>query len=157
MFTEEELKKTDEIRSHYPDAQSALMGVLHLYQDKFGYISDDGILYIANLLAIPPETVLGVVTFYEMYHQHPVGKYNLQVCTNVSCLLCGSDMVLGTLKEELGIGIGGMTADGKFSIHEAECLGSCGTAPMMSVNKTYHESLTAEKIRALVGELKANA
>ena len=154
MFTEEELKKIDEIRSHYPDAQSALMGVLHLYQDKFGYISDDGILYVANLLGIPPETVLGVVTFYEMYHQHPVGKYNLQVCTNVSCLLCGSDMVLNTLKETIGIGIGEMTQDGKFSIHEAECLGSCGTAPMISVNKTYHESLTPEKIRVLIKELE---
>ena len=154
MFNEEELKKVEEIRSHYPEAQAAVMGVLHMYQDKFGCISDDGILYVAGLLGIPPEKVLGVVTFYEMYTQHPSGKYNLHVCTNVSCLLCGSDMVLSTLKETLGIGIGEMTPDGKFSIHEAECLGSCGTAPMISVNKKYHESLTPEKIRALVKELE---
>jgi NADH-quinone oxidoreductase subunit E len=154
MFTEEELKQVEEIRSHYPDGQSALMGVLHLMQDKEGHISEEAMTYIAELLGIPAEKVLGVVTFYEMYTQHPAGKYNLHVCTNVSCLLCGSDMVLSTLKETIGIGIGEMTADGLFSIHEAECLGSCGTAPMISVNKKYHESLTPEKIRALIGELK---
>jgi NADH-quinone oxidoreductase subunit E len=154
MLTPEELARVEELKSRYPTTQSAVMGVLHMMQDKYGHISDEAARYVAELLRIPVESVLGVVTFYEMYHQHPLGRYNLQVCTNVSCLLCGSDMVLKTLKEKIGIGIGETTSDGMFTIHEAECLGSCGTAPMMSVNKDYHEKLTPEKIRSIIDELK---
>ena len=157
MFTEEELQQVQEIRSHYPTNLAAVMGVLHMVQDKYGYISDEAITAVAKLLDIPEENVLGVVTFYEMYHQHPTGKYKLQVCTNVSCLLCGSDMVLKTIKDKIGIGIGETTADGLFSVHEVECLGSCGTAPVISVNKEYHEKLTPESINALIDNLKARA
>ncbi len=157
MFTEEELQQVQEIRSHYPTNLAAVMGVLHMVQDKYGYISDEAITSVAKLLDIPEENVLGVVTFYEMYHQHPTGKYKLQVCTNVSCLLCGSDMVLKTIKDKIGIGIGETTADGLFSVHEVECLGSCGTAPVVSVNKEYHEKLTPESINALIDNLKARA
>lgn len=157
MFTEEELQQVQEIRSHYPTNLAAVMGVLHMVQDKYGYISDEAITSVATLLDIPEENVLGVVTFYEMYHQHPTGKYKLQVCTNVSCLLCGSDMVLKTIKDKIGIGIGETTADGLFSVHEVECLGSCGTAPVVSVNKEYHEKLTPESINALIDNLKARA
>lgn len=157
MFTEEELQQVQEIRSHYPTNLAAVMGVLHMVQDKYGYISDEAITSVAKLLDIPEENVLGVVTFYEMYHQHPTGKFKLQVCTNVSCLLCGSDMVLKTIKDKIGIGIGETTADGLFSVHEVECLGSCGTAPVVSVNKEYHEKLTPESINALIDNLKARA
>ncbi len=157
MFTEEELQQVQEIRSHYPTNLAAVMGVLHMVQDKYGYISDEAITSVAKLLDIPEENVLGVVTFYEMYHQHPTGKYKLQVCTNVSCLLCGSDMVLKTIKDKIGIGIVETTADGLFSVHEVECLGSCGTAPVVSVNKEYHEKLTPESINALIDNLKARA
>ncbi len=131
------------------------MGVLHMYQDKYGHVPDEGITYVAKLLDVPEETVFGVVTFYEMYHQHPTGKYKLQVCTNVSCMLCDSDMVLRTIREKIGIGIGEMTADGMFSVHEVECLGSCGTAPVLSLNKQYHDNLTPEKIHELIDTLKA--
>lgn len=155
MFGEEELKQVEELKSHYPTNLSAVMGVLHMYQDKYGYISEEGISYIAKLLEVPEENVLGVVTFYEMYHRHKTGKYKLQVCTNVSCMLRGSDMVLKTINDKIGIGIGETTDDGLFSVHEAECLGSCGTAPMMSVNKDYHENLTPEKINELIDALKA--
>jgi len=155
MFTEEELQKVQEIRSHYPTNLAAVMGVLHMMQDKYGMISDEAVSYVAKLIDVPEENVLGVVSFYEMYHQHPTGKYKLQVCTNVSCMLCGSDMVQKTIKANIGIGIGEMTEDGLFSVHEAECLGSCGTAPMISVNKTYYDRLNPEKINALIDELKA--
>lgn len=155
MFTEEELQKVKEIRSHYPTNLAAVMGVLHMYQDKFGYVAEEGIAYVAKVIDVPVEHVLGVATFYEMYHQHPTGKHKLQVCTNVSCMLCNSDMVLRTIKEEIGIGIGEMTEDGMFSMHEVECLGSCGTAPVVSVNKQYHENLTPEKIHELIVTLKA--
>lgn len=155
MFTPEELAQIDELRSHYPTSHAAVMGVLHMMQDKYGCVSEDGCRYVAELLQIPAEHVHGVVSFYEMYHEHPIGTYNLQVCTNVSCLLCGSDMVLSALREKLGIGAGETTPDGMFTIHEAECLGSCGTAPMMSVNKTFAEHLTREKIHALIDDLRA--
>ena len=157
MFTEEELKKVQEIRSHYPENHGAVMGVLHMVQDKYGCISEEHIREVAALLEIPEEHVLGVVTFYEMYHQHPTGTYKLQVCTNVSCMLCNSDMVLDTIRKKIGIGIGETTPDGKFSVHEVECLGSCGTAPVMSLNKQYHQNLTPEKINQLLDELSAKA
>ena len=155
MFTEEELKKVEEIKSHYPENRAAVMGVLHMYQDKYGHIPDEGVLYVAGLLDLPEEHVLGVATFYEMYHQHPTGKFKLQVCTNVSCMLCNSDMVLDTIKSKIGIGIGETSEDGRFSVHEAECLGSCGTAPVISVNKTYYQSLTPEKINTILDKYAA--
>jgi NADH-quinone oxidoreductase E subunit len=155
MLTQEELAKIEEIRSHYPTGLAAVMGVLHLYQDKYGHISLDSEHEIAALLGIPVESVHGVVTFYEMYQEHKHGEHVLWVCTNVSCLLCGSDMVLDTLKQRLGIGLGETTPDGLFTIHEAECLGSCGTAPVMSINKQYRENLTPEKINAVIDELAA--
>ena len=157
MFSKEDLAKVEDIKSHYPTGLGAVMGVLHLYQDRHGWVSDEGAEYIAGLLGIPVESVLGVVSFYEMYHQHPIGKYNLQVCTNVSCLLCGSDTVLATLREKLGIGPGETTADGLFTIHEAECLGSCGTAPMMSVNKDYFEKLTPANVTEVIERLRSES
>lgn len=157
MFTPEELARVEVIKSHYPTPLGAVMGVLHMMQDKYGYISDEASQYVADLLGVPVENVLGVVTFYEMYHQHKAGRYHLHVCTNVSCLLCGSDMVLSTLKQRLGIGVGETTPDNLFTISEAECLGSCGTAPMISVNKQYHEKLTPEKITTLIDDLEKAA
>ena len=153
MLTQEELAKIEAIRSHYPTNLAAVMGVLHLYQDKYGCVSLESEREIASMLDIPVESVHGVVTFYEMYMEHKHGTHVLWVCTNVSCLLCGSDMVLETLKRRLGIGVGETTPDGLFTIHEAECLGSCGTAPVLSINKQYKENLTPEKINAVIDEL----
>jgi NADH-quinone oxidoreductase subunit E len=157
MFTDEELRQVDEIRSHYPTPLGAVMGLLHMLQDKYGHISGEAVTYTADLLGIPPENVLGVVSFYEMYHEHPTARFDLQVCTNVSCLLRGSDAVLEALRRRLGIGLGERTADGRFMIHEAECLGSCGTAPVLSLHKKYHENLTPEKVDALVDQLLQEA
>ncbi|MAT39925.1 MAG: NAD(P)H-dependent oxidoreductase subunit E [Ectothiorhodospiraceae bacterium] len=155
MFTEQELAHVEELKSRYPEKQAAIMGVLHIMQDKYGYIDEERATYVAELLELPPEHVLGVISFYEMYHDHPTGKYKLQVCTNVSCMLRNSDMVIATIKERLGIAMGEQTEDGLFSLHEAECLGSCGTAPMMSVNKDYHENLTPESINAAIDSIYA--
>ena len=155
MFTTEELQTVEAIRARYPTSLAALMPVLHFYQDKYQYVSLEGMQYISRLLDVPVEHILGVVTFYEMYHEHPLGKFNLQVCTNVSCLLRDSDMVLDVIRKKIGIGPGETTADKKFTVHEAECLGSCGTAPMMSVNKDYHENLTRENVSTLIDQLLA--
>lgn len=155
LFTTEELARVEELRSHYPTPLAAVMGVLHMVQNKYGVITHERIEEVAALLGVPAENVLGVVTFYEMYHQHPLGKFHLQVCTNVSCMLRGSDAVMDTIRRRLDIQPGETTADGRFTLREVECLGSCGTAPMMSVNHTYRENLTPERVNAIIDELLA--
>ena len=152
-FTEENLKKLEEAKSHYPTADAAVMPALWLAQEQFGWLSADVMKYVGSLLNIPFEHVLGVAEFYTMYNKKPVGKYHLQVCTNVSCMLCGGYDVVDYISDKLNIGIGETTPDGKFTLIEAECLGSCGTAPMMQVNNYYEENLTKDKIDSLIEKL----
>jgi len=145
-FTDQSLKKLEEARTHYPTADAALMPALWIAQEQFGWISTDVMKYVGELLGIPFEHVLGVAEFYTMYNKKPVGKYHLQVCTNVSCMLCGGYDVVDYISNKLDIKPGETTNDGKFTLIEAECLGSCGTAPMMQVNNYYEENLTKDKI-----------
>lgn len=154
-FTEENLKKLEEIKSRYPSVQSAVMPALWLAQYQFGWLSHDVIKYVGQTLGIPFEKVLGVAEFYTMYNKKPVGKHHLQVCTNVSCMLCGGYDVVDYISEKLNIRTGETTADNMFTLSEAECLGSCGTAPMMQVNDFYEEDLTKEKIDRILSELSS--
>jgi NADH-quinone oxidoreductase subunit E len=110
--------------------------------------------YVASLLNLPVHHVYGVVTFYTMFNTKPVGKYHLQVCTNVSCQLRGAERIVNHVCHRLGVRKGEMTTDKKFSVVEVECLGSCGTAPMMQVNDDYHENLTNEKVDELLSAFK---
>ncbi len=152
-FTEENLKKLEEAKSHYPTNDAALMSALWLAQYQFGWLSTDVMKYVGNLLNIPYEHVLGVAEFYTMYNKKPVGKHHLQVCTNVSCMLCGGYDVVDYISNKLYISVGETTPDGKFTLIEAECLGSCGTAPMMQINDYYEENLTKDKIDAILDKL----
>jgi NADH-quinone oxidoreductase E subunit len=152
-FTEENLKNLEEIKSRYPDTQSAVMHALWLAQYQFGWLSDDVLRYVGGLLNMPLEKVLGVAEFYTMYNKKPVGKYHLQVCTNISCMLCGGYDVVDYLSQKLNINVGETTADNIFTLSEAECLGSCGTAPMMQVNDFYEEDLSKEKIDKIISDL----
>jgi NADH-quinone oxidoreductase E subunit len=152
-FTEENQKRLDEIRTHYPTKQAAVMPALWIAQEQFGWLSTDVMQYVGDVLHIPYETVLGVAEFYTMYNKKPVGKYHLQVCTNVSCMLCGGYDVFDYISQKLGIKNGETTADGIFTLSEAECLGSCGTAPMMQVNNYYEENLNKENIDHLLKKL----
>lgn len=152
-FSEENLKKTEEIKAKYPEAKAALMPVLWLAQEQFGWLSSDVMKYAGDLLDIPYEHVYGVVYFYTMYNRKPVGKYHLQVCTNVSCMLRGSYDVLDYISSKLNIKPGETTDDNKFTLSEAECLGSCGTAPMMQINDYYEENLSKERIDKIISEL----
>jgi NADH-quinone oxidoreductase subunit E len=152
-FTLENLKKLNEIKSHYPDSRSALMPALWLAQEQFGWITIGVMEYVGSLLKIPFENILGVVRFYTMYNSKPIGKYHLQVCTNVSCMLNGAYKVLDYIGEKLKIKPGETTDDKVFTISEVECLGSCGTAPMMQVNNNYEENLTKEKIDSILTNL----
>jgi len=156
-FSPENQKRLNEIRKHYPTSQAAIMPALWLAQEQYGWISKDVMIYVGEILEIPFETILGVVEFYTMYNKKPIGKYHLQVCTNVSCMLCGGYDVFDYLSEKLGVKNGGTTNDGLFTLSEAECLGSCGTAPMMQVNNYYEENLTKDNIDNLINKLSKQA
>ncbi|MGE5365591.1 MAG: NADH-quinone oxidoreductase subunit NuoE [Bacteroidota bacterium] len=153
-FSEDNLKRVEAAKKKYPSAKSAVMDLIYIAQEQNGYITNEVMSEIADTLAIDAEEVLGVVTFYTMYHTSPVGRFHVQVCTNVSCMLRGGYEILGEVENTLGIKEGEVTSDGMFSIEEVECMGSCGTAPMVSVNYDYYENLDREKIRRVIGELR---
>jgi NADH-quinone oxidoreductase E subunit len=153
-FSEENLQKIDNILKKYPVKKPAVMPVLYLAQEQNGFISNEVIREVASILEMTPEEVLGVVTFYTMYHQKPMGKYHIQVCTNVSCMLRGGYDLYDKVKEKLGIDNMQVTEDQTFSLEEVECMGSCGTAPMIAVNEDYYENLTKEKVVEILDSLK---
>jgi NADH-quinone oxidoreductase subunit E len=134
--------------------QSAVMAALRFVQDEKGWISNDDMADVADYLGMPHMAVYEVATFYHMYNLKPMGKYTLTVCTNLSCQLMGSNETLDHLKNKLGIGLGEVTADGKFSLREAECMGACVEAPLLSVNnKRLCSRLTPAKIDQILVEL----
>ncbi len=153
-FSEENLQKIDDILKKYPLKKPAVMPVLYIAQEQNGFISNEAIKEVAVILDMTPEEVLGVVTFYTMYHQKPMGKYHIQVCTNVSCMLRGGYDLYDKVKEKLGIENMQVTEDKTFSLEEVECMGSCGTAPMIAVNEDYFENLTKEKVVEILDSLK---
>jgi NADH-quinone oxidoreductase E subunit len=125
-----------------------------LAQEQFGWISDEVMYYVGELLDVPYNHILGVVTFYTMYNKKPVGKFHIQVCANVSCMLRGSDSLVEHLERKLGVKVGETTSDKMFTLDEVECLGSCGTSPMMQVNDDYYDNLTEEKVDHLLDEFR---
>ncbi len=154
MLSEKHLQRIEELKKRYPTTQSLLLHVLWMWQDEHGWISEDGMKYVADLLGLPYHHVYGVVTFYTMYNRQPVGKHKLEVCTNVSCMLRKSERILKHLELKLGIKPGETTPDNRFTLVEVECLGSCGTAPVMQVGDKYYENLDDTKIDAILAELK---
>ncbi len=153
-FTEENLERIKKEISKYPVKKPAVMAALYIAQEQNGYISNEVIKEIAKILEMPAEEVLGVVTFYTMYHQKQMGKFHIQVCTNVSCMLRGGYDIWNRVKDKLGIDNMEVTEDKKFSLEEVECMGSCGTAPMIAVNEDYYENLTKEKVEEILESLK---
>ena len=135
--------------------QSAVMAALRIVQDQNGgWLTNDLMDAVAEYLNMPPIAVYEVATFYSMYELKPIGRHKICVCTNISCLLCGSDDVVGHLTKKLGIKLGETTPDGKFTLKEVECLGACCGAPMMQIGNTYYEHLTAAKIDEILAGLK---
>ena len=152
-FSDENIKILEEHIKRYPTKQAVLLKALWLAQDQFGWISQDVMAYVGDYLGIAYEHVYGVAHFYTMFEKRPAGKHHVQVCTNVSCMLRGGYDVLGYISKKLNINPGETTPDNKFSLSQVECLGSCGTAPMMQVNNDYHEDLTTEKIDSILKSL----
>jgi NADH-quinone oxidoreductase subunit E len=154
MLTQEAKDKLIELLKAYPSARSAVLPALHVAQEDQGYLGPEVIREVAEHFNLTPGDVESVASFYTMYTRRPLGKYLLQVCTNISCGLMGADHILSHLSEKLGIKPGETTPDGKFTLLTVECLGTCGTAPMMQVNETFRENLTAEKVEEILEELE---
>jgi NADH-quinone oxidoreductase E subunit len=153
-FTEENLKRIENEIRKFPAKQPAVMAALWIAQEQNGWISVEVMKEVATVLDMTAEDVLGIVTFYTMYHQKPMGKYHVQVCTNVSCLLRGGYELFDQVKQKLNIGNMQVTDDKLFSLEEVECMGSCGTAPMIAVNEDYYENLDKNKIDQILNSFK---
>jgi len=159
-FSDEKLKKVDEIISHYPEGKhkSAILPILHLAQDEFGgWLSVDVMDYVATLLRLEPIEVYEVATFYSMYNLKPVGRYVFEVCQTGPCMVRGSDNIIDHIKKRLNINVGDTTADGLFTLKAVECLGACGYAPMMQLGKFFREHLTPEKVDQIIDECRQKA
>jgi NADH-quinone oxidoreductase subunit E len=155
-FTQENLDRIEQETKKYPVRKPAVMAALYIAQEQNGFISFEVMKEVADMLGMTTEEVLGVVTFYTMYHQKQMGKYHIQVCTNVSCMLRGGYEIWNQVKDKFGIDHLGVTPDQKFSLEEVECMGSCGTAPMIAVNEDYYENLSQEKVEELLESLKGS-
>lgn len=153
-FPEKVRKKIDEIVARYPQKEAAILPLLHIIQQEFGSISPDSEKRVAEILEIKPIRVREVVTFYTMLNREPVGKYHIQVCSNLTCSLLGSEKLIDYLKEKLEIEPGQTTKDKKFTLSLVECLGACEQAPSMMVNFDYYGNLDKKKIDKILGGLE---
>jgi NADH-quinone oxidoreductase E subunit len=148
------INKIKGISKRYPTAESALLPALYVAQREKGWLAKETMDEVADALDLPRVRVYGVATFYTMYYKKPMGKYVIQVCTNVSCMINGGEEIFEHLKKKFGIKSGETTGDGLFSLLEVECLGNCGNAPVIQVNEDFHENLTIEKVDEIIEGLK---
>lgn len=147
-------KELDEILSRYPTKMAALLPALWMVQRERGWVSDDAMAEVADVLELTPAYVKGVVTFYTMYHQHPVGKYFVQVCTTSPCNICGAEDVVESFLRHTGCQELGLTSrDGKYTVIEVECLGACGFATPVMINEEFVESVTPDKVPDILARL----
>src|SRR5206468_11140383 len=154
MFSKETEDQFNQLLSLYPRKRSALIPMLLLAQKEDGYIKPKTIEYVARYLDLHPSEVDSITSFYTLLRRKPAGKYHIMICTNLACLLRGSDDIEACVIRKLGVGLGEVTADGLFSAIEFECLGSCTTAPALQVNGQFYENLDAPKVEALIDELR---
>jgi len=153
VLSENAKAEIKQIRGKYPDPRSALLPALYVAQRERGWLSPEVMRDVAEVMDLPPTEVASVASFYTMFNRQPVGENLIQVCTNISCSLLGAGHIVEYLKSKLGIDVGETTPDNSFTLVTVECLGSCGTAPMMQINDTYYEDLTEEKIDRILAEL----
>ncbi|MFM8316596.1 MAG: NADH-quinone oxidoreductase subunit NuoE [Deltaproteobacteria bacterium] len=154
-FTPENQARFEKILSKYETKASALLPTLWLAQEQFGYLTNEAMDYVAQLLDMAPAHVYEAVTFYVMFKRKDMGKYCLQICNNITCSMMGSDKLIQVAKEELHINFNEVTEDKLFSLVPVQCLGSCDTAPVVQVNEEYCENLTPEKFKELIHRLRS--
>ena len=153
-FSAEQLLEVRRLQRLYPDQRGALLPVLHMAQETFGWISLEAEEYVAGLFDLSPAHVHEVVTFYTLYFQQPKGRHVVAVCHNLSCYLAGSRDILAHVKQRLGIDVGETTDDGRVTLQSVECLCACEAAPMMQVDDRYELSLTPEKVDRILEGLR---
>lgn len=156
QFNEAELQEVQRIRARYPDSRSATLPLLHLAQRRVRWIPPDVIDEVARVLELPRVHVSDVVSFYTMFQRKPVGTHLISVCRTLSCHVLGGKEIIDYLHQRLGLGDAhsGTDASGTFTLEEVECLGSCGTAPVLLVNGVYHENMTVDSVRELLDRLE---
>ncbi len=154
MLSAQARQAIEALKATYETNQSAVIPALHAAQSDQGWLSVETQREVAAILGLTEQTVRGVVSFYTMFYQRPVGRHVLQVCRNLSCCVMGGHRLQKQIEEKLGIQEGETTTDGRFTLFSVECLGSCGTAPVLMVNDTYHENLTSQDVDRLLTELK---
>lgn len=153
VFPPEAMARIEKILARYPTRQAALLPVLWVAQETWGWISKEAAEEVARILELPVSHVDGVLTFYTMYNLHPVGRNLLQFCTSISCHLLGAEALVTHCSRKLGIGLEETTKDGKFTMVEVECIAGCDRAPSMMVNDTYHEPMDEGRLDALLDRL----
>ena len=153
-FSPEQLAEVRRLQALYPDKRGALLPVLHMAQDTFGYISLETEAYVAGLFELSPAHVHEVVTFYTLYFQKPKGRHVVAVCHNLSCHLAGAPKILAHVKRTLGIDVGETTDDGRVTLQSVECLCACEAAPMMQVDDRYELNLTPDKVDRILESLR---
>ena len=155
IFVGEKKARLDQLLTRYPVKAAVLLPALWMVQEERGWVSEHAMAEVAGLLDLTPAYVKGVVTFYYMYHQHPVGKYFIQVCTTSPCGVCGAEEVVRSLLKHTGCGELGVTSpDGRFTVIETECLGACGFATPLMINDDFIESVTPEKVPDMLRALR---
>lgn len=154
-LTDANVELAHEIIRRYPRPKSALIPLLHLAQEQDGHLTDDAQAHIAELIGVSSAEVLGTASFYEMFKMHTVGRYLVNVCTNISCQLCGGEELLAKFEEVLGVPVGGTTDDGMFTLDDVECIAACTEAPACQVNYRYFHSLDTDDVAKLVDDLRS--
>lgn len=144
-----------EIIARYPRPKSATIPLCHLAQEQDGYLADDAMRHIAELVGVTAAEVLGTASFYEMFKRKPVGKYLVNVCTNISCQVMGAEDLLAHAEEKLGVPAGGTTADGMFTLEDVECIAACTEAPACLVNYRFQHRVTNESFDELIDDIRA--
>lgn len=157
LLSEASVKELNRLKSLYPERKSIVLMVLHVVFDQFGFLKPDAIDEAAEIVGIPPIDFHQAGSFYTFFPREKVGKYHIQVCRTLSCYLRGSEELVEYLIEKLKVKMGGVTEDGLFSLTEVECLGSCGTGPMMQINDTYYENLNRARVDNILAELRKKA
>ncbi len=146
-----------ELKDHYPDPHAAIVPALHLVQEDFGYISEESLIRLGELLHVPPAEIFGTMSFYTMFRKTEEGRFHVNVCKNLSCHLNGSSSLRGHLEKKLEIKAGETTADGVFALGEVECLGACTEAPVMEIDGEYHFRVTSDNADRILEEYRQRA
>jgi NADH-quinone oxidoreductase subunit E len=150
-------QEIDTILARYAERRSAVLPILYIAQDEYGYLTETAIREVADILDLPPTDVFEVVGFYTLFYNRPVGKWVLQVCDDVPCCFLGAEEIVGRIESTLGIHVDQTTADGMFTLQRVKCLADCDRAPLLQANLDYYRNLTPEKVDALLSELRRRA